>query len=153
MLTAQGAEDAILTDGDVHPQRVVSGGAISLQHASAVVHAGLPYVAEMETLEIDWADGNSGTKLDRKKIIPSVTAYLEASRNFWAGPKRGGKLYESKPDYRETYDAPVATTTGITELKIESVWQESGRVYIQQPDPLPLTVLALIPEITISGKG
>lgn len=149
----EGKTVAILTDGDVHPQRVVTGGSISMQHASAVVHAGLPYVAEMETLEIDWADRSSGTQLDKRKIIPSVTAYLEASRNFWAGPKRGGKLYESKPDYRETYDAPVATTTGITELKIESVWQESGRVYIQQPDPLPLTILALIPEVTVSGKS
>lgn len=107
----------------------------------------------METLEIDWPDRGSGTQLDKRKIIPSVTAYLEASRNFWAGPKRGAKLYETKPDYRETYDSPVGTTTGITELKIESVWQESGRVYIQQPDPLPLTVLALIPEITVSGKS
>lgn len=149
----EGKTLSILTDGDVHPQRVVSGGSITLQHASAVVHAGLPYVAEMETLEIDWADRSSSTKLDLRKVIPSVTAYLEASRNFLAGPKRGAKLYETKADYRETYDAPIATTTGITELKIQSVWQESGRVYLQQPDPLPLTVLALIPEITISGKG
>ncbi len=149
----EGKTVAILTDGDVHPQRVVSGGSISLQHVAAVVHAGLPYVAEMETLEVDWADRGSATQLDKRKIITSVTAYLEASRNFLSGPKRGAKLYESKPDYRETYDAPVAATTGITELKIESVWGESGRVYIQQPDPLPLTVLALIPEVTVSGKG
>jgi len=149
----EGKTVSVLTDGDVHPQRVVSGGSISLQHVSAVVHAGLPYVAEMETLEIDWADKSSATQLDKRKVITSVTAFLEASRNFWAGPKRGAKLYETKPEYRETYDSPVAATTGITELKIQSVWQESGRVYIQQPDPLPLTILALIPEITISGKG
>jgi len=149
----EGKTLSILTDGDVHPQRVVSGGSISLQHASAVVHAGLPYVAELETLEVDWADKSSGTQLDKRKAITSVTAFLEASRNFWAGPKRGAKLYETKPEYRETYDSPVAATTGITELKIQSVWQESGRVYIQQPDPLPLTILALIPEITVSGKG
>jgi hypothetical protein len=149
----EGKTVSILTDGDVHPQRVVSGGSISLQHASAVVHAGLPYVAEMETLEIDWADRSSATQLDKRKVIPSVTVYLEASRNFLAGPKRGAKLYETKPAYRQTYDAPIEATTGIEELKIQSVWQESGRVYIQQPDPLPLTILALIPEITVSGKG
>ena len=149
----EGKTLSILTDGDVHPQRVVSSGSISLQHASAVVHAGLPYVAEMETLEIDWADRSSGTQLDKRKIIPSLTAYLEESRGFWAGPKRGAKLYPTKPEYREAYDSPVATTTGIAELKIESAWQESGRVYIQQPDPLPLTILALIPEITVSGKS
>lgn len=149
----EGNTVSVLTDGDVHPQRVVSGGSISLQHTSAVVHVGLPYVAEMETLEIDWADRSSSTQLDKRKIIPSVTAYLEASRNFWAGPKRGAKLYETKPEYRETYDAPIGMTTGITELKIQSVWGESGRVYLQQPDPLPLTVLALIPEIKVSGKG
>src|SRR5690606_679599 len=34
----EGKTLSILTGGDVHPQRIVSGGSISLQHASAVVH-------------------------------------------------------------------------------------------------------------------
>ncbi|WP_245851435.1 hypothetical protein [Pseudomonas segetis] len=147
----EGKTVSVLTDGDVHPQRQVIGGSISLEYASAVVHVGLPYAAELETLEVDFP--GQETLLDKRKVIPGVTVFLEQSRNFWAGPKQGDKLYEQKADYRVTYDAPVSTVTGVSELKIQTVWGEAGRVYIQQPDPLPLTILALIPDVVVSGKG
>lgn len=147
----EGKTVSILTDGDVHPQRVVTGGEITLQYDSAVTHIGLPYTAELETLEVDFQ--GQETLLDKRKVIPSVTAFLERSRNFWAGPKQGDKLYEQKADYRVTYDAPVNTVTGVSELKIQTVWGEAGRVYVQQPDPLPLSILALIPDVVTGGKG
>ena len=148
----EGKTVSILADGDVHPQQVVSGGSITLQHAAAVVHVGLPYVAEAETLEIDWADRESATKLDSRKVISNVTLFLEASRNFYAGssPK---SLYEAKAPYREKYNQPLALQTGASSIKIGTTWSESGRVYIQQPDPLPLTILAIIPDVSISGKS
>lgn len=147
----EGKTVSILVDGDVHPQRVVTAGAISLQSSAAVVHVGLPYVAEIETLEIDVP--GSETLLDKRKIIPSVTVYVEESRGFLAGRRQGEKLYEQKPEYRQRYNQPIPLLTGPSELKISSVWDESGRVYIQQADPLPLTILAVIPEVTVSGKG
>lgn len=51
------------------------------------------------------------------------------------------------------YNDPIPLVSGISEIRISTQWDEAGRVYIQQPDPLPLTILALIPEVTISGKG
>lgn len=149
----EGKTVSILADGDVHPERVVTDGSVTLQSSAAVIHVGLPYVAEMETLEVDWADRTSSTKLDVRKIIPSVTVYVEESRGFMAGARKGEKLYEQKPEYRQRYNAPIPLLTGPSELKISSVWDESGRVYIQQADPLPLTILAVIPEVTVSGKG
>jgi hypothetical protein len=147
----EGKTVSILADGDVHPQRVVTGGAITLQSAAAVAHVGLPYVAELETLEVSIV--GSETLLDKRKVIPGVTAFIEASRNFWAGPKQGAKLYEQKPDYRGSYNAPIGLVTGISSIKINTSWGEDGRIYIQQPDPLPLSILALIPDVVASGKG
>lgn len=146
----EGKTVSILTDGDVHPQRVVTGGAIALDYPAAVAHVGLPYAAEMETLEIDIAGGE--TLLDKRKAIPSVSLYLESSRNFWAGPNPS-KLYEQKPPYREYYNRALPMETGISQLSIPTNWSETGRVYITQPDPLPLTILAIIPDVVIGGKG
>lgn len=146
----EGKTVAVLADGDVHPARVVTGGAISLQSHAAVVHVGLPYTAELETLEIDFP--GQETVLDKRKAIHSVTAVLEDSRNFWAG-RDAAHLYEQKAPYRVNYNDPLALQSGVSELKISTQWDEAGRIYLRQPDPLPLTVLALIPEVTISGKG
>lgn len=146
----EGKTVSILTDGDVHPQRLVTSGSITLQTPAAVVHAGLPYVAEMETLEIELQ--GQETVLDKRKVIPSVNLYLESSRSFMVG-MNSSKTYEQKPDYRQTYDAPIPLVTGVSELKINTAWQKPGRVYIKQPDPLPLTILAIIPDVVISGKS
>ncbi len=148
----EGKTLAILTDGDVHPNQVVSSGSITLQSAAAVVHAGLPYLAEAETLEIDWSDRDSSTKLDARKVIPGVTLFLEASRNFWAG-SGPDKLYEQKAPYRVQYNSALPLETGVSSMKISTNWSEKGRVYVQQPDPLPLSILAIIPDVTVSGKS
>lgn len=146
----EGKTVSILADGDVHPQRVVSGGAISLQTPAAVVHVGLPYMAELETLEVDFP--GQETVLDKRKAIHSVTAVIEDSRNFWAG-RDAQHLYEQKAPYRTNYHDPLPLQSGVSDLKISTQWSEAGRIYLRQPDPLPLTVLALIPEVSISGKG
>lgn len=148
----EGKTISILTDGDVHPQQVVTGGTVTLQYAAAVIHAGLPYVAEAETLEVDWADRDATNKLDVRKVIPSVTLFLESSRNFKAGPGPE-RLYEQKAPYRERYNESLPLETGISRLNIATQWGEKGRVYIQQDDPLPLTILAIIPDVVTSGKG
>lgn len=148
----EGRTVSILTDGDVHPQQVVTGGSVTLQYAASVIHVGLPYVAEAETLEVDWADRESTTKLDVRKVIPSVTLFLESSRNFKAG-SGPDKLYEQKSPYRERYNEALPLETGTSSLKISTSWSEKGRVYIQQDDPLPLTILAIIPDVVTSGKG
>lgn len=43
----------ILSDANVEPQKVVSGGAVTLESPGAVVHIGLPITAEFETLDIN----------------------------------------------------------------------------------------------------
>lgn len=146
----EGKTVSVLADGDVHPLRPVSGGAISLQSPAAVVHVGLPYTAELETLEIDFP--GQETVLDKRKAIHAVTAVLEDSRNFWAG-RDADHLFEQKAPYRVHYNDPLALQSGVSELRISTAWGDSGRVYLRHPDPLPLTVLALIPEVSISGKS
>lgn len=146
----EGKTVSIFADGDVHPQRVVTSGSITLQSPAAVAHVGLPYTAELETLDIDNPQGE--TVLDKRKIITSVTAYLEDSRNFFAGSD-ADHLYEQKADKRARYTDAQGTVTGPSQLSISTAWSEKGRVYIQQSDPLPLTILALVPEVSVAGKG
>lgn len=148
----EGKTLAVLADGDVHPTVTVIGGGFELQSAAAVVHAGLPYTAQAETLDVDWSDRSGTTQLDRKKVISGVTFYLEDSRNLLAGPD-ASHLYETKAPYRERYNSPLPLETGVSTLNIATNWSEKGRVFVQQADPLPLTILAIIPDVTIAGKS
>ncbi len=144
----EGKTVSILCDANVEPQRVVTGGAVTLENAGAVVHIGLPVTAEFETLDIN-INGQE-TLLDKKKLVPSVSLVVNASRGIFAGTD-SDHLYEYQQREFEFYDDPVADATGVVEVKLDSNWDKNGRVYIRQSDPLPLSVLAVIPRLTVGG--
>lgn len=138
----------ILCDANVEPQKTVSGGAVTLENPGAVVHIGLPINAEFETLDIN-INGQE-TLLDKKKLVNSVSLVVNASRGIFAGVD-AGHLYEYPQREFEFYDDPVDDATGVVEVKLDANWDKNGRVYIRQTDPLPLSVLAVIPRITVGG--
>lgn len=138
----------ILCDANVEPQKTVSGGAVTLENPGAVVHIGLPINAEFETLDINIT--GQETLLDKKKLVNSVSLVVNASRGIFAGVD-AGHLYEYPQREFEFYDDPVDDATGVVEVKLDANWDKNGRVYIRQTDPLPLSVLAVIPRITVGG--
>jgi hypothetical protein len=145
----EGKTVSILSDGSVHPQRVVSGGSVVLQEAAGVAHIGLPYKSDMETLDLELKNGNE-TVLDKKIAVTSLTIIVEESRGIFAG-KDKNSLYEAKTE-RDTYEQALDSITGQVEINVSNDWQGKGRVFIRQSDPLPLSVLAVIPEVTIGGR-
>lgn len=138
----------ILSDANVEPQKVVSGGAVSLERPGGVVHIGLPINAQFETLDIN-INGQE-TLLDKKQLINTVTLVVNSSRGIWASTP-GGQWYEYPQREFEFYDDPVEDATGKVEVKLDSIWEKNGRLKIRQTDPLPLSVLAVIPRITVGG--
>lgn len=138
----------ILSDASVEPQKVVTGGAVTLEKPGGVVHIGLPINAQFETLDIN-INGQE-TLLDKKQLISTVTLVVNASRGIWASTP-GGQWYEYPQREFEFYDDPVEDATGKVEVKLDSIWEKNGRLKIRQTDPLPLSVLAVMPRITVGG--
>lgn len=138
----------ILSDGNVEPQKVVTGGAVTLESPGAVVHIGLPINAQFETLDVNV--NNQETLLDKKQLINTVTLVVNASRGIFASTP-GGQWYEYPQREFEFYDDQVNDATGKVEIKLDSQWDKNGRVKIRQTDPLPLSVLAVIPRVTVGG--
>lgn len=145
----EGKTVSILADGSVHPQRVVTGGSVALQEAAGIAHVGLQYISDMETLDLELKNANE-TVLDKKISVTGLTVRVEESRGIFAG-KDKRSLYEHKTD-RDDYESPIELLTGQADIPISNDWQGKGRVFIRQSDPLPLTVLAVIPEVTIGGR-
>lgn len=137
----------------------VSSGALTLDKHYSVIHAGLPYISDIETLDIDSPQGE--TLADKKKLVGKVSIFVEKSRGIWAGPRPPSdddtdpleNLYELKVRNDEDYDSPVALQTGVVEINIKADWNQGGRVFIRQVDPVPLSVLAVIPSGLMPFRG
>ena len=142
----EGYTVAILADGNVLPQQTVENGKVLLGNKYKKVHVGLPIDAEIKTLPIDFT-AQDGTYLSRKKRIATVTLLLKDSRGGLFGMKEN-ELDEFKWRSNEDYGKPIDLQTGKFKVTIKSAtYDETQQIIIKQPDPLPMTVLSLIPEI------
>ncbi len=150
----EGKALAILADGNViangvdEPLYTVTNGEVTIGRPYAIIHAGLAFTADLETLDIDTPDGE--TLSDKRKNIKNVTLHVESSRGVWAGPD-ADHLYEWPQRQNENYGEPTALYTGKAEVPISSTWSDGGRVFVRQRDPLPLTILAAIPNGEVGG--
>lgn len=144
----EGKTVSILADGDVEPEQVVVSGSVSLSNASSKVSVGLPYNCDLETLDVDFTQQGVETKT-KKKGISELTVITEESRGIFAGPD-ADNLTEYLQREDEEYNEPTNLLTGKAEIAITPDWTAGGRVFVRQSDPLPLTVLAIIPEVEIS---
>ena len=135
------------------PVVTVATGSITLDKPYVVIHAGLPVTADLETLDIDAAQGES--VVDKKKLIGKVNLIVDKTRGLWAGGDSTdlNDLTEYKLRDEEGYEDPVDLKTGTIEVNIQPQWNSNGRVLIRQIDPVPATVLAIVPIGLVPFKG
>ena len=143
----EGETVAVLADGNVMTGLTVAGGAITLPRASSRVHVGLKYLCDIETLNIE---APNTTLQAAKKRISTVTVRMEQSRGVMVGPNSGG-LIEMKQRELEKYGDPTALKTGDTKVTLRPEWHSRGRIFLRQRYPLPMTILAVMPDVTAEG--
>lgn len=137
----------------------IANGIATLEKPYAVIHVGMPYISDIETLDIDTVSGE--TLSDKKKLVSKVTMFVETSRGIFVGPKPPTDddddplegLYEVKIRETEGYDEPVDLTTGTVDVNIKPEWNANGRVFVRQVDPVPLSVLSIVPAGLIPFRG
>jgi hypothetical protein len=131
---------------------VVTGGAIVLTSPAAVIHVGLPYISDLETLDIDLP--SLATLKGKAMNITNVVISVEASRGLWLGPPDGPTAADPLNNMEasalrqasDEYDNPVALVTDSLEVGTVGTWDDHGRRFIRQVDPLPATILSVSPQ-------
>lgn len=138
-----GATVQVLADGKVHRNLTVSAGTITLDYAASKIQYGLPYVSNMQTLPVSMQIDGAGQ--GRAKNINKAWLRVSKTSGCKVGPDADHlvqtNLYESTPT-EKTEEIPVLLTPA---------WSQDGRVYVQQSDPLPLTLVGLTIECAVGG--
>lgn len=134
----------ILADGAVQPEREVEvGGTITLDTAASVVHVGLGYASTIEPnrLEAGSQRGVAQTKL--KKITKVAVRFLAT-----VGGKLGLAGRMDTIPFRKAsdeMDQPVPCFSGDKEIVFPGGWNRDGILRIQQDQPLPMTIVLIVP--------
>lgn len=149
----EGETVSILGDGNVFPTAAVSGGQITLDNPASQIIVGLPYVSELETLDLD---AGSPTIQGKRKKVSAVTVKIENSRGLKAGGVYESGAYSKLAEIKERGASnppgtPIPPVTGQERIVIDPTWNSYGRILLRQDNPLPCTILAVIPEVDVAA--
>jgi hypothetical protein len=162
-----GATVTGLADGVVIPPQTVSAsGTITLSTPASAITVGLGYKVQLQTL---YLDAGAPTVQGQRKKISEVTARIETSKGLLMGANQPDGSVQSPPqnaprwtglqavtdkgrapygNLSGNFVAPVAPLyTGDIRIPVTGGYATPGQVCLEQDNPLPMQVLATIPEV------
>lgn len=140
----EGKEVAILADGSVEPRQRVVGGKISLGHPAGVIHVGLPYEMQIDTINYE-PPGQSGVSIGKARRIAKVIVRVQNSAGFQIGIN--GQLVETKWRSDEAWGTPPRLHSGVYEYSVPGKWGRESCVSFKSVEPLPFTVNTVVPVV------
>lgn len=149
-----GENIGVLADGEViyngKTPHTLAAATLTLNTAATDVLIGLPYLCDLETLGVE-VQTKEGTLQGRKVRIGGVTFRVSNTRGGYIGPD-SSHLYDAFPTL-------IASKISAAGLAVDSLYtgdirpllgagyENNGRVFYRQYDPLPVTIGAVIPEV------
>ena len=143
----EGKEVAVLANGFVVNDLVVSEGQITLETAASRVVVGLPYICDLETMDTVFQTQNGAMQNKKVKIV-EVTFNFDKSRGGWYGPD-SDNLQEIVQRSDEASGIPISLITDESINIMNSGFEDGGRVFFRQIDPLPVTILSITGDVQL----
>jgi hypothetical protein len=135
----EGEEVSVLGDGSVHPNVTVSGGAVTLTDYFNKVHIGLPYTSALQPMEL--AVPGADIRGKQKRISQIIFSFYKT-----LGAKFGPTSGDETIPFRKVTDPLGSAPPLFTGKKIQTFpggYELSGNIYVEQTQPLPLTVRSI----------
>lgn len=142
----EGQTVRMLVDGSTHPDRTVTAGSITLQRAGSVVTIGLPFASKLQSMRVE-AGSRTGTAQGKTKRMNRVTFRVDnsSSGRFGADFTTMDDITYRVPD--NLMNQPVPPFTGDLQQSWPGGYSLDGRIAFYDELPLPLTLVAIFPEV------
>ncbi len=143
----EGRKIWLAADGAAEAPRLVNQGRIALDAPASRVVAGLPYEADLETMPVE-VNGENGHSVGRKKYINAVNVLFKDTVTAKAGCDFN-RLENIKWRNREPYGHGIRPFSGTHRVVVPETARGTASVCIRSDSPLPMTVLAIMPELEV----
>lgn len=145
-----GESVSVLADGLVFTNRPVhQDGTVLLDKPASTIHAGLPYSSVLRPMDIEGGSSRGTTQTKRRRVV-QVSVRFHNTLGGGVGPD---------PDHLEPlqYLLPSAPQgralplwSGDKTVKFGRGWSTDGRLAVVQSQPLPMSVLLIVPEVIVN---
>lgn len=140
------------------PVLTVTNGKVVLPGGNAygVINIGLPYLSDVQTLDIDEEKGE--TFMDKLIGVHKVAVKFLETGDLWVGPNFSeylpGKTKMDRFPMRDSQDGyltPTKLFTGIKQIPIDSNYGYGGSFALRNLSPLPMTILKIAPQVQVQS--
>jgi hypothetical protein len=145
----EGETVSICVDGSNHPDRVVSGGQVTLDRSGELVHVGYRFVSRMQTMRLE-VQGGGGTSQTTRKGIAEVWLRLQSTIGGRVGPTFDRMDEIRTLDPRKPVGTPPALYSGDYKLQFPGGYETDAYVCYEQRMPLPATLVAVVLRVQIN---
>lgn len=142
----EGATVQVLAEGATHPDVVVASGAITLNRKASKAHVGLSYTSDFETLHIE-AGSADGTAQGKTQRIHRLIVRFWQTLGGSMGPHDDSLDDIVLREGGDAMDTAVALFSGDHETSWDGDYSSHNHIYIRQTQPLPMTILAVMPQL------
>jgi hypothetical protein len=144
-----GSTVSVLADGGVvAPLVVAADGSFTLPQPATKVTIGLGFQAQLQTMPLD-VGGGAETVQGKRKKIGALTVRCANTRGLKAGRKFSTLVPIKEMNPNVLLGSPIGLVTGDERVIMDPLWDVPGQICLQQDDPLPATVLGVIPEVVV----
>ena len=122
-------------------------GTLKLDRPATVVTVGLPYEADLETMAVEVA-GEGGSSVGRKKYINAVNILFRNTVIAKVGCSFS-RLEEARWRTTEPHGKAPSIYSGVHRLIVPEHARTMSGVCVRSDVPMPMTVLAIMPEVEV----
>ncbi len=137
----------VWADGAVRPDVVVANGAVTLQSGASKASVGLAYNSDLESLRFD-AGAADGTAQGKKRRINRLRIRFHDTHGAKVGPAFDNLTTIPFRVSSDPGSVAVPLFSGDKDVTWDGNYDREGYICIRQDQPAPMTVLALMPQMT-----
>ena len=138
----EGKSVTVYADGAYQNNKTVSGGSITLDHASSVVQVGLGYDSIIKLQPVEYGSANGSAQAKWKRITDIFIRFYRS-----LGCSVGIESIQDDVPFRSTND-PMDTApplfTGDKRVSFRGGWDRDQQIYIKHSLPAPCTILRIL---------
>lgn len=136
--------------GVVAPQVVAADGSITLPQPATKVTAGLGFICQGQTMPLDVGEP---TIQGKRKKIGAVTFKVANTRGISTGRTLQTLVAIKEMNAGVPLGAQIPLVSGDERIVMDGLYDVLGQYWFQITDPLPATVLGVVPEIVVGDTA
>jgi hypothetical protein len=144
----EGRQVSVLADGGVINGLVVHSGEITLPSPATKVTVGYGFQAQLQTMYLDLGQ-EINTAQGKRKKVGALTVRVKDTRGIKAGMTFQTVTPIKELNRTTLMGFPVPLITADERIVMDPLWDIPGQICLQVDDPLPATVLGVIPEVIV----